>query len=191
MKVGAVLPDSPAERAGLRPGDRIVAINGQKLENLRPFYEAIVVGQRDVVELTVEQPDSAGEPRRVELVLRPEKPVRMRMTGFEHLLNLSLAYYPLGFLIVGVGVLLFRPDDRNAWLLALIFGGFIAGGPLLEGAIPPHLRGLAVFYKIIMASTPQKTTSFPKKCCAKSFAASLSVRSSGLFRMGSSTSQPI
>src|SRR6266542_3182405 len=58
MKVHAVLPGSPAEQAGLRPGDRIVAIDGQKLENLRPFYEAIVVGHNDVVELTVEQPSS-------------------------------------------------------------------------------------------------------------------------------------
>lgn len=74
MKVGAVLPNSPAEQAGLRPGDRIVAIDGQQLENPRPFYEAIVISQGDVVELTVEKPGSPAEQRRLELpaaVFRP------------------------------------------------------------------------------------------------------------------------
>ena len=50
-----------------------------------------------------------------------------------------------------MAVLLLRPDDPNAWLLALFCDGFIAGGPLLEGAIPLHLRGLAVAYKLVMA----------------------------------------
>jgi S1-C subfamily serine protease len=63
MKVGLVFPGSPAEQAGLRPEDWIVAIDGQKLENVRPFYEAIVIGQRNVVGLTVEQPVSPDEQR--------------------------------------------------------------------------------------------------------------------------------
>lgn len=154
MKVGAVFPDSPAQRAGLRPGDLIVAIDGQKLENLRPFYEAIIVGQKDVVELTAEQANSPAEQRRLELMLRSGQPALKRTTRLEDLLDLPIDYYPLGFLVVGLGVLLLRPDDRNAWLLALIFGGFVAGGPLFEGAIPPHLRGFAVFYKIIMSWPP-------------------------------------
>ncbi len=153
MRVGAVFPDSPAEQAGLRPGDRIVAIDGQKLENLRPFYEAIIIGQKDVVELTVEQPSLPAGLRRLKLVLRSEKPAPMRMTRLEHLLNLPMGYFPLGFLVVGVGVLLLRPDDPNAWLLALFSGGFVAGGPLFEGAIPVHLRGFAVAYKIIMSGS--------------------------------------
>ena len=32
MTVGTVFPGGPAEQAGLRPGDRIVAIDGQRLE---------------------------------------------------------------------------------------------------------------------------------------------------------------
>ena len=148
IKVGEVLRGSPAEQAGLRPGDRIVAIDGQKLENLRPFYEAIIVGQKDVVELTVEQPSST-EQRRLKLVLRGGKPAPKRTTRLEDLLSLPINYYPLGFLVVGIGVLMLRPDDPNAWLLALLFGGFVAGGPVFEGAIPTPLRGFAVFYKIV------------------------------------------
>ena len=154
MKVGVVLDHSPAEQAGLRSGDRIVAIDGHKLENLRPFYESIVIGQKDVVELTVEQPGSPTEERRLQLVLRGGKPAPKRTTRLEDLLDLPIAYYPLGFLVVGLGVLMLRPNDPNAWLLALIFGGFIAGGPLLEGAIPPFLRGFAIFYKLIMSWAP-------------------------------------
>ncbi len=165
MIVGVVLPGSPAEEAGLRTGDQIIAIDGKPLENLRPFYEAIVVGQRDVVELTVQQPSLAGGPRKLEIVLHVAKPaptqtsstlgsgfmlVTLMMNRLEHLLSLPIGYYPLGFLIVGLAVLFLRPDDPHAWLLALLFGGFLAGGPLFEGAIPPSLRGFAVFYKIVM-----------------------------------------
>jgi regulator of sigma E protease len=63
MKVGEVLPGSPAELAGLRSGDQIVAIDGRNLEHLRPFYEAIIVGRKEAVELTVEQPESAAGQR--------------------------------------------------------------------------------------------------------------------------------
>jgi serine phosphatase RsbU (regulator of sigma subunit) len=149
MTVGAVFRDSPAERAGLRPADRIVAIDGQKLENLRPFYESIIIGQNDTVELTVQGPSSPAGLRQLKLLLRSEKPAPKRTTRLEDLLGVPIGYYPLGFLVVGFGVLMLRPDDRNAWLLALLFGGFVAGGPMFEGAIPPHLRGFAVFYKII------------------------------------------
>jgi len=151
MRVGAVLRGSPAERAGLRPGDWIVAIDGRKLEDLRPLYESIVAGQDDVVELTVEQPGSPGEQRRLQLVLRDGKPMPNRTTGLEDLLDLFIDYYPLGFLVVGLGVLLLRADDRNAWLLALLFGGFLALAPLFEGNIPSLLRGFVVFYKIVMS----------------------------------------
>jgi sigma-B regulation protein RsbU (phosphoserine phosphatase) len=54
------------------------------------------------------------------------------------------------FLAVGLPVLFLRLDDRNAWLLALLFATFITGAPLLglEPFIHPQLRGFALFYKI-------------------------------------------
>lgn len=149
LRVGAVLAESPAEQAGLRPGDHIVAIDGQKLESLRPFYESIIIGRKDIVELTVHDPSSPAGLRQLQLRLHSVKPAPKRTTRLEDLLGVPIGYYPLGFLVVGFGVLMLRPDDRNAWLLALLFGGFVAGGPLFEGAIPPSLRGFAVFYKII------------------------------------------
>jgi len=151
MTVGVVFPGSPAERAGLRAGDRIDAIDGQKLESLRPFYESIIVGQKDIAELTVQDERSASGARQIELGLRGAQSPPMGITRLERVLDLPMGYFPLGFLIVGMAVLLLRSDDPNAWLLALFCGGFIAGGPLLESAIPLHLRGLAVAYKLVMA----------------------------------------
>jgi phosphoserine phosphatase RsbU/P len=151
MKVGEVLHGSSAELAGLRPGDQIVAIDGRNLENLRPFYEAIIVGRKEVVELTVEQPGSAAGQRLVRLVVGGGRRVPERSMRLEDLSGFPLDYYPVGFLIVGVTVLLLRPDDRNAWLLALLFGGFLAVAPLFEGNIPSPLRGFLVFYKIVMS----------------------------------------
>ena len=150
IKVGFVFPGGPAAEAGLRAGDRIVAIDGKPLDTLRPFYEAMIVGQKGVVEVTVEQPGSPVPQRALKLVLRGSKPAPMLMTRLEHLLGLPIGYYPLGFLVVGLAVLFLRPGDRNAWLLALLFGGFLADGPLFEAAIPPQLRGFIVAYKIVM-----------------------------------------
>lgn len=151
MTVGSVFPESPADQVGLRPGDRIVAVDGQKLDSLRPFYESIIVGQKDTIELTVQDARSSGGVRQLRLALRGGKPSPMRMTQLQHVLDLPMGYFPLGFLFVGLTVLLLRPDDPNAWLLALFCGSFIAGGPLFEGAISVHLRGFAVAYKMVMA----------------------------------------
>lgn len=151
MTVGVVFPESPAEHAGLRPGDSIVAIDGHQLESLRPFYESIIIGQNDTVGLTVQDAKSPAGVRQLKLVLRGGRPAPMRMSRLEHVLDLPMNYFPLGFLLVGVAVLLLRPDDPNAWLLALFCGAFVAGGPLFEGNIPMHLRGFAVAYKMVMA----------------------------------------
>jgi hypothetical protein len=150
MLVGAVVPGSPAEKAGLQTGDRIVAIDGNPVDDLRPFYNAIVVGQKDVIDFAVERPSAPGGRRTLELALRGSRPAPMGMTRLERLLSLPISYYPLAFLVVGLAVLFLRVDDPHAWLLAMLFGSFLAGGPLFEAAIPPHLRGFAVAYKIVM-----------------------------------------
>lgn len=151
MTGGEVLPGSPAAKAGLRPGDQIVAIAGQKLESLRPFYEEIIIGQNEILELTIADPSSPRGERRLQLQVHGGKRVPARSLRWTDLLGLSIDYYPLCFLVVGVAVLVLRPDDANAWLLALLFGGFLAVAPLFEGNIPPLLRGFVVFYKIVMS----------------------------------------
>jgi predicted metalloprotease with PDZ domain len=38
LAIRSVESGSPAEQAGVRPGDRIVAVNGERLDNPSPFY---------------------------------------------------------------------------------------------------------------------------------------------------------
>ncbi|HTG62048.1 MAG TPA: PDZ domain-containing protein, partial [Terriglobia bacterium] len=147
MVVGGVLRGSIAERTGLQADDRILAINGRMLESIVPYYEEFIVAPSDSVELTVERVSSSGQ-RTLWLPLRGKG--TPAPTWLEALLLQPIAYYPLFFLVVGLGVLFLRFDDANAWRLALLFAGFIGVAPLYEGAVPVPLRGFAVFYQITM-----------------------------------------
>ena len=67
----------------------------------------------------------------------------------------ALTGYPLIFLAVASAVLLQRPGDRDAWVMALAFGGLIAGAPLLlfEPQMPPPLRRFMVPVWAFLIST--------------------------------------
>jgi regulator of sigma E protease len=62
--VGYVEQGSPAERAGLQPGDRIVAINGKEVEgflgSLNSITERIILSRGSDIRFTVERPGSSG-----------------------------------------------------------------------------------------------------------------------------------
>ena len=55
----------------------------------------------------------------------------------------------------GVGVLLQRPGDRDAWVMAIAFGGLIASAPLLpiEPQMPSPLRRFMVPVWVFLVST--------------------------------------
>src|SRR5437016_4572173 len=137
---------SLAWQAGLRSYDRIVAVNGESLDNPSPFYgypfyKSVMLGRKgEIVRVTILR---SGEPG--ELTLRPAL-VTYSLSGLRGLATHAMRFYPLFFLIVGLNVLGLRLEDRNAWLLALLFAGFICGAPLFQGSINPHLRGLVTFY---------------------------------------------
>jgi len=69
----------------------------------------------------------------------------------QHLGQGILRLYPFAFLTVGLAVLFLRLEDLNAWLLALMFGGFIAipgvSNSYLD--VPSSLRLLATAYRSI------------------------------------------
>ena len=148
-RITSVGGSSAAEQAGLVVDDQIVAVNGRSLETQNPFFDAVRRGQPgDVVTLTVERP---GEPARLTLdaTLGPALPREAPPPAQAILLQVA-GSLPVPFVAVGLGVLFLRLEDRNAWLLALLFGGFVAAAPLLnvEAAIPPGLRGFGVAYKV-------------------------------------------
>jgi tRNA A-37 threonylcarbamoyl transferase component Bud32 len=148
-RILSVAPGGAAEQAGLLAGDQLVAINGQPLHTQYPYYDALSRGQvGDIVSLTVERPGGSN-PLIVEATLGQTAP-DAASPATQSVAMQVVASFPVPFVIVGLGVLFLRLEDRNAWLLALLFGSFIAGGPLLntQTGIPPPIRGFTVAYKV-------------------------------------------
>jgi hypothetical protein len=140
---------SPAESAGLRAGDRIIEIDGRPVENAVSIVNAW--SRRcagDTVKLTIQRPH-VSSPFVIKAVFRaplsPSQEASVAMDVGRAIANT----YPVGFLVVGLAVLFLRLGDRNAWLLALMFAGFIAI-PNSENAfvsLSPSLRAFALAYR--------------------------------------------
>jgi sigma-B regulation protein RsbU (phosphoserine phosphatase) len=125
-RVTNVRKDSPAERAGLEREDRILAIDGAPLEStytLSDMWAARHAGQ--AVELTVQRPPASAI-FHLNGVLRAAHATSTEGGISQRLGQDILNTYPTGFLVVGLVVLFLRPEDPNAWLLALTFASFIA-----------------------------------------------------------------
>lgn len=124
--VESVHPESPAERAGLRAGDKIIAVEGHPIAwegSITRVWSSHHPG--DGIDLLVVRP---GSPTPIQLhgIFRASN-AGMQQEGVVRSLSLRLLnFYPFVFLTVGFAVLFLRVDDRNAWLLALMFGGFLA-----------------------------------------------------------------
>lgn len=73
--IGEVIPGGPADKAGLRAGDRIIAVNGKTVEgfagSLDSIFETVVLSTGPTIEFTVER---AGEPQPLRLVSAFETP---------------------------------------------------------------------------------------------------------------------
>ncbi|MBZ5545733.1 MAG: SpoIIE family protein phosphatase [Acidobacteriia bacterium] len=142
------------ERAGLQPGDRIVAVNGQPLRRITPYYDFVVRGQPgQSVTLKVERPGETT-PKTIAVELAKPRPPEWlsSLTPATSLALEILRYFPLGFMLVGIAVLLLRMHDRAAWLLALFFGGVIASAPFPEGVFHPGLRLFMMSYHALLST---------------------------------------
>jgi sigma-B regulation protein RsbU (phosphoserine phosphatase) len=142
----AVAEGSPAQRAGLRAGDRILTLNGRPLTPWAPLVQPIAHGRPgDRLRVLVARP---GAPRPLLLEAVMDDPPSTELSLSRRVAQELLGSYPVLFLAVAIPVLLLRVEDRNAWLLALLFAGFIAAAPLLELNVAPSLRGFALAYRI-------------------------------------------
>lgn len=147
-----VSTDSPAESGGLHRGDRIIAINGRPLDNMDPWVDFVLRGKPgSTVELTVDNSSGGRAQRQVSLPVLPPELARPTLTQIA--VMDSLLSYPVFFLVVGAAVLFLRPGDRNAWVLALMFAGFIALAgwvtPESELLIPLGIRRFALTYQFV------------------------------------------
>src|SRR5271157_3186514 len=158
VEIDGVHPNSPAEKAGLKTKDLIVAINGSSagsasawngLEN-RTWLRS---QPGDAVTLTVRRPGQSQP-----LVFTPWFRAKQGAGDTRSLARSvaaeALDAYPLAFLIVGLAVLFLRVEDRNAWLLALVFATFITAAPMPnEFATAPHnLRSFLLAYRSVANS---------------------------------------
>src|SRR5271166_3969726 len=152
VEINNVYPNSPAEKAGLKVNDRIVGINGSSTDSASAWNELLLrtwlnARPGDTVTLTLQRP---GQSR--PLVITPRFRAKQG-AGDTKTIARTIAdqideSYPLLFLIVGLAVLFLRVEDRNAWLLALVFATFITAAnlPSQFAAAPSHLRSFLLAY---------------------------------------------
>ena len=156
-RCAACVRTAPRRRPVSRPGDRIVAIDGVPLDRYRVFLDAF--GRRPAGARVVAAGDAGGRiaPCRVSAHDGARRARRKARSSSASMwwLGTALTGYPLIFLAVASAVLLQRPGDRAAWVMALAFGGLIAGAPLLlfEPQMPPPLRRFMVPVWAFLIST--------------------------------------
>lgn len=152
MDVTGIYKGSPADQAGLRAGDRILAVNGRTLETTTPFDEAWNrASPGDPVNLTVLH-TGATVPVTIHANFRSHTHQMQESIGQASALQV-IGLFPILFIVVGLPVLFFRVDDPDAWLLALMFAGFTAAPdfPQVFG-ISAALRTFCVTYRVVFVS---------------------------------------
>ena len=150
-----VQPGSPAEKSGLKAGDKIVAIDGQSIEQGGELLRAkiwIAHKPGDAVSLLVQRPGQA-QPLHLTAVFRANANAGGLLKGIAEQV---VGSYPLIFLAVGLTVLFMRLDDRNAWILALLFAAFIAASDLppamaMQLAEPVFQKFMLVYRSIMLS----------------------------------------
>ncbi len=147
QRIDSVTPGGPAERSGLRVGDRITAVDGLPLVGEDTIDRAWTRHRPgEAVSLAVVRPGEP-EPVNVRPTFRavPRGPVVQQVARQVHDL------YPLPFVIIGLAVLFLRIEDRNAWLLALLFSCFVAtpGLPNRYAGVEPTLRAFGFVHAAI------------------------------------------
>jgi signal transduction histidine kinase len=125
-RVESVAPNSPAERAGIRPGDVILAINGQSLKELHSPYEGLHAGDESIYSVIRD-----SELRVVSVGLEP-LPLRSRILDEEPI------FVGLIFWLVSLFVWMATPATKISQIFFLL--GQTATVMLATGAISTFKR---------------------------------------------------
>jgi phosphoserine phosphatase RsbU/P len=166
IDVEDVFPQGPAEKAGLKKGDRIVSINGARIDSYEPLLN--LRGRARPGDVATVEIERGGTPLTLILTAAAfDRPWLATGTWLPPTLGGAieqlLTFYPLPFLIVAATVLLQRPEDPHAWLLALVLGGYIAGSPPteLEHRMSAAWRGVIfAFWALLNTPLPALTYAF-------------------------------
>lgn len=142
-------PGGPAEQAGVRVHDEIIAIDGTNLATADPnLFRKTWLHRRpgDTVTLTIR--------RRGQTELLNITATFRAVAGPSSIQGIAeqvVGSYPIVFLLVGLAVLFLRLEDRNAWLLAVLCAGLIAASPLPPSTIAMNasLRAFMFAYRAI------------------------------------------
>ena len=152
LLVTGVYKDSPAEKAGLSPGDRILAIDGIRLVSASSMYKLYKRHEPgDTVQLTIERPGQTS-PVVLSAVFRRNVSGPKGKGWMEDFAEELRNSYPVPFVVLGLVVLFLRFEDRRVWHLALLFASFTPGPggiPDHFAAIPPALRPFAMAYQVV------------------------------------------
>lgn len=151
IEITNVYKGSPAESAGLRRDDMIVAINGKRVETKKSSDSILTATwlnahPGEAVLLAVRRPGRA-QPFQVRAVFRaiPQRAAAGSLT--ERIADQIIGSFPIIFLVVGLVVLFLRVESPHAWLLALVFAGLIG-----VSNVPNFYAGFApVFRKFLLA----------------------------------------
>jgi len=158
LELTAINPAGPAGRAGLKVGDRVRSLDGRSFDRYEPFLDLRRYGRAgQVVRLQVEREGAVRDVdvtllARKDLPLSPQTAAWANPGALMRLVQQVLAFYPIPFLLVTLVVLLQRPDDPHAWLLALMLAGFIAGAGIteFEYRVPAWMRGSLVALSMLL-----------------------------------------
>ncbi len=145
QRVDSVSAGSPAERAGLRPGDRIRAVDGVAIADsstINALWSRYRPG--GAVRLSVVR---GGRPITLTGTFREAPPVSPAATLAREIHD----FFPVPFVIVGLAVLFLRIEDPHAWLLALLFACMVQtpGVPNDYSIYGPRLRAFALAHSSV------------------------------------------
>src|SRR5208337_1651783 len=158
VEINNVHPNSPAEKSVLKADDRIVAINGSSADSASAWNELLLrtwlsSQPGDTVTLTLQRPGQS-QPLVITPVFRARQAAGDTKTAARTVAMQILSSYPIFFAVVGLAVLFLRVEDRNAWLLALVFAAFIMAADMPNEFVsaPPHLQAFLLAYHTVMGS---------------------------------------